>query len=222
MSIFSEEETNNSLIVAGIAFLVFAVTALFIDSQLTLLSDVIVSGFFLDLRTEMVTQWMIFISLLFEPLHFFLIGCGIALLSFLERQTKVAVLFIFSFLSLAFSIWFLKEFFQGLRPLNALIAEIGWSFPSAHTAFAFMFALLVSFLIAHTQNETHYKVAVILTVFFVAVLVAGSRLYLGVHWFSDIVGGIGLATFWVFLYWYALTKIQHEDKTFGRYLDSGS
>jgi len=72
----------------------------------------------------------------------------------------------------------------------------GSSFPSGHAvravAFWGMLALLVSDGRTRKQQAVIWSVAGV-----VAALVAASRVYLGVHWLSDVVGGIALGGLWV-------------------------
>ena len=72
-------------------------------------------------------------------------------------------------------ILFLKFGIGRPRPEITVFSEIGPSFPSAHTSRAFLGASIIK----------HYREILIV----IAILVAFSRLYLGVHYFSDVVFG---------------------------------
>jgi membrane-associated phospholipid phosphatase len=69
-------------------------------------------------------------------------------------------------------------------------AEGAGSFPSGHTTFAVALALGIYFL----ARETRWVVPVVICGLLFTVLVAGSRLYLGVHYPSDIAGSFLVAT----------------------------
>ncbi len=103
-----------------------------------------------------------------------------------------------SILSLGVITQTIRFFFHHLRPFIALnltpmIIDNSWSFPSGHSAFFFAVAFC-TFLISK-------KWGWILTGSTIIVVV--SRIIVGVHWPSDILGGaiVAYISFAVFYYW---------------------
>jgi membrane-associated phospholipid phosphatase len=71
---------------------------------------------------------------------------------------------------------------------GSLIAETGNnSFPSGHTAFAVSLALAAALVLAHGTGQ---RLAVLAAGSLVVALVAFSRMYLGVHYLSDVIGSV--------------------------------
>ncbi len=89
----------------------------------------------------------------------------------------------------------LKHGLQIPRPPD-LPVDLGYSFPSGHTLKAVVLYGFLAVIIARSMRESRrwlpYSMAGLMIT-----LVALSRLYLGVHWFSDILGSITLGIAWV-------------------------
>ena len=75
------------------------------------------------------------------------------------------------------------------RPIEALI-EIpkSFSFPSGHTLTSLVFYVLLCFLLTYNMDIKKRKL-IIVTSFLLVFFIATSRIYLGVHYFSDVIGG---------------------------------
>jgi undecaprenyl-diphosphatase len=73
-----------------------------------------------------------------------------------------------------------------------------FSFPSAHTSMSLAVYGFLALLIARELPFRHRWIPYTLAGLLVTAI-AFSRLYLGVHWFSDILGGASLGLFWVAL-----------------------
>jgi membrane-associated phospholipid phosphatase len=94
---------------------------------------------------------------------------------------------------------FIKELIMRARPLNSLVIETGYSFPSNHAVIVTVFFILIIYFFAKKIKSLLYREIIILTSVFVVILTAFSRIYLGVHWLSDVVAGISLGLFFTTL-----------------------
>lgn len=108
----------------------------------------------------------------------------------------------------------LKMLFNVARPLNGLIAERkvsipflsseNFSFPSGHAAASTVFFGLIIYYILKHHESKNVKLATIIFSCLAIILVCLSRVYLNVHWASDVFGGffLGLgilfASIWIF------------------------
>jgi undecaprenyl-diphosphatase len=111
-------------------------------------------------------------------------------------------------LGAAFGTWALTTLTKGLieriRPTEVehLIEVSGFSFPSGHSLAAGALYLTMA-LVAGNHLSTRASRAVLLAgALFIIVMVAASRVYLGVHYPSDVVSGVSLGAAWaMFLAW---------------------
>ncbi len=92
----------------------------------------------------------------------------------------------------------LKWIFQRTRPtIHPIIQETGYSFPSGHSMVAFaMYGMLTYFIVLFLRKRS----AKIITIAFFSVLVLSiglSRIYLGVHYPSDVIAGFSAGGAWL-------------------------
>jgi len=76
--------------------------------------------------------------------------------------------------------------------------ETSGSYPSGHTLNAVVIAGVLAYLLAERSRRTIRILAVVVAVAYVAT-VMWTRLYLGAHWFTDVVGGALLGLAWLAL-----------------------
>lgn len=100
-----------------------------------------------------------------------------------------------SSLALMFS---LKELFNRERPLLPLFdPAIGLSFPSGHAMSSITFYGLLIYL-AFTRIENQLvKIFLILSLIIIILMIGISRVYLRVHYFSDVLAGFSVGILWL-------------------------
>ncbi|MGD0355225.1 MAG: phosphatase PAP2 family protein [Dehalococcoidia bacterium] len=112
-----------------------------------------------------------------------------------------------------------KMVIHSARPLNGLIDEKDFSFPSGHVMSAtVLFCILIYLGWQHWKSQ---KIKLITASIFFALLdliIGFSRIYLNVHWLSDVVAGylLGLCwvlfSIWVFQYFQRNSAIVIDNK----------
>ena len=94
----------------------------------------------------------------------------------------------------------LKQFFHRARPdLHRLIEIGGYSFPSGHAINAFTVYGIITFLLwRHIPSRLGRTILILISSGFIF-MIGKSRIYLGVHYPSDIIGGYFASGFWLSL-----------------------
>ncbi|MGI8583839.1 MAG: phosphatase PAP2 family protein [Chitinophagaceae bacterium] len=96
--------------------------------------------------------------------------------------------------------YFMKISFHRIRPPHPLIAKLqNFSFPSGHATSAFIFYGLLTYLVSKTDIPKLSKniIGTILILF--SLLIGFSRIYLRVHYASDVLAGICIGFAWLIL-----------------------
>lgn len=95
----------------------------------------------------------------------------------------------------------LKQIFQRERPLNInLIEENGYSFPSGHAMISLAFYGFIIYLVyKHIQNK-YLKYFLIIILILLILLIGISRVYLGVHYVSDVISGYLFSVIYLIIY----------------------
>jgi undecaprenyl-diphosphatase len=99
------------------------------------------------------------------------------------------------------------------RPEISFYLEDGFSFPSGHATIAAAFYGFIGYFIFQQVKKWESKIAVVFFTLLTIFLIGFSRLYLEVHFFSDVWGGFLLGALWL-LIGVSLTEIFKKRNTF--------
>lgn len=95
----------------------------------------------------------------------------------------------------------LKNIIQRPRPDQyRIINESGYSFPSGHSMVSMAFYGFLIYLICKKVKNKYIKIISILLLSTLIILIGSSRIYLGVHYTSDVIGGFLIAISYLVLY----------------------
>jgi undecaprenyl-diphosphatase len=80
-----------------------------------------------------------------------------------------------------------------------LIAVSGFSYPSGHSVSTSALYLTIAIIAGRYVQHSGARTAIFLAVSAVLIMVGASRVYLGVHYATDVVSGISLGAAWALL-----------------------
>lgn len=204
--VFSFLKRNRALCLIGLSFLtLFLAGALFIE----LAEDVLKGeGFYIDQVFEEIFvlsdsqglytfyRWITELGSFWFLLLASLITVGV--LRKFYHQRFLITMFIVTMIGTSSLTLLLKQFFGRERP-NVIEAldGVGYSFPSGHATGAMAFYGFLIFLVAISHQTRLLKV--ILTSIFVLIIlnIMMSRVFLHVHYFTDIIAGATLSFVWL-------------------------
>ena len=141
---------------------------------------------FQSIETPILTQFFRLISIIAEPIVVLIVAMAISVNLYLTKRKSKAILLASTSIFAGIVVTILKKLIKSPRPLTCLVQETSYSFPSGHTTFAVVFCGLMVYLFSAAKNRTQANILAVLTIFIVAL----SRLYLQVHWLTDIIGGL--------------------------------
>ena len=152
-----------------------------------------------SIASPILTSLMTGITLLGATRILIVLG-AIALAALLfARWRREALLFLITMGGAALLNRVLKLSFQRQRPQPYfdIVAPSSYSFPSGHALLSFCFYGAIAIIVAaHLKRQSHR--IIVWTVAAVLVLLVGiSRIYLGVHYASDVIAGFTAAFIWL-------------------------
>jgi len=144
---------------------------------------------------------MLFITFLGK--HQFLIPANIILIFYfllVNKQTWFSIRVITISISSLVLMLLLKQLFQRKRPLSPLLkAAKGLSFPSGHAIMAVTFYGLLVYILQHTIETNWLRILLTIMLIILALLIGFSRVYLRVHYASDVLGGFIIGLLWLLI-----------------------
>jgi len=101
-----------------------------------------------------------------------------------------------------------KSIFQRHRPQHPLLANVtGFSFPSGHSFSSFTFVGVLIYMLWNSNARLGWKYAGTTLLFITAAIIAFSRVYLQVHYASDVVAGFCMSFVWLSLCIFILQRL---------------
>jgi membrane-associated phospholipid phosphatase len=193
--------------VSLVAF-VFLVRRVFVigDTQV----DQRVFAFLQDHVTPRNNEIMLFITYLGR--HEFLIPANLVLIAyylFIKKHRWYSIKIPATAISSVLLMFVLKNLFGRERPLTPLLEEAkGLSFPSGHALMSVTFYGLLIYIVWHEVKDPVAKWTLIVAFLILIHLIAFSRIYLRVHYTTDVIAGLAMGFIWLVFSLKALRRLE--------------
>ncbi|MBI1181011.1 MAG: phosphatase PAP2 family protein [Alphaproteobacteria bacterium] len=132
----------------------------------------------------------------------------------IERKRAMAVLVVASVAGGGLLNTLMKEAFGRQRPdiVPHLMTEASLSYPSAHAMVSAVTYLTIGILLARNEQHGATRAYVFGVAVAITLLVGGSRVYLGVHWPTDVLAGWMAGAVWALGCWLVAGRLQRRGK----------
>lgn len=147
--------------------------------------------------------------------HNFLIPANLSLISyflFIKRRSWFSLRIASIALSSLGMMFLLKALFKRNRPLYPLEAAKGLSFPSGHAIMSITFYGLLIYIITQTIKDKPLKLSLIVSLIIFIQLIGFSRVYLRVHYASDVAVGYITGFLWLMISLNVLKQIENYNQ----------
>lgn len=158
-----------------------------------------ITNLFYSWRSPVLTGTMMFVTNLGSTLMIVTLGLIIFWLIWRKLSKKEAWMFLVTLAGGAIMNNLLKEIIKRPRPflISPLINETTYSFPSGHTMNATVLYLLIVFYIFKFLKGNKLRWIYMSSLICLVILIGVSRIYLGVHYLSDVVAGFLAGVLWL-------------------------
>jgi len=115
---------------------------------------------------------------------------AIILILFMKKDRRLAIFYGIGFAKVCVANFIFKQIVRRIRPEHLMIIkETGFSFPSGHAMMTFAFFFLLAHFIWIMIKNRPLKITLVVLCAFMVEVVSFSRIYLGVHYLTDILAG---------------------------------
>ncbi len=150
-------------------------------------------------RTETLSKMMIFVTHFGEWVTIAIASTIIISLLLTKKLYAVIIGYIIAVAGGGGLDYILKQAVQRTRPISnsTLVMVKGFSFPSGHAMLSMVFYGMVSYFIIRQIKQWKFRMLVVIIMGFIIFLIGFSRIYLQVHYFSDVIAGFIGGLFWL-------------------------
>ena len=168
-----------------------------LHSNMTLALDQTINKIMLVFRNPAVVNLAVWITYLGSRIMVTSLTLVMMIIFWLRQKKSYIIPMGVSVIGSAVFMMFGKLLHYRPRPLNAVYTELTLSYPSGHATLAIACFGFITYFFWHTAKVRRRRILILLTGIFVSAAIAFSRIYLGVHFLSDVWSGVILGSVWL-------------------------
>jgi undecaprenyl-diphosphatase len=210
-TLFSAEFIIALFLAIALISLAFAINVVFISNNHQF--DNKVFGLVSQFETSLKTDFLLFITFLGN--HKFLLPVNILMLAFfiVFKKHHLTIRITALLLTSVALLFLMKISIQRNRPDDPLLEAVsGFSFPSGHALMSVIFYGLVAYIAKAEIKIRWLRFLVVGLLLFLILLISYSRIYLRVHYASDVLAGLSVGFIWLVLSLWLIKKIEATRK----------
>lgn len=188
---------NDKMLIASLILLIIFIFLVFLHNYFNIIDDFVYS-LIKPLISNDMTNIMQFITFFSDPIWCILLSC---LMILFVKNKKISKAFLLNLILVFLLNYVLKILFSRNRPADInLIVETGFSFPSGHAMMSLgIYGFLIYLLLLSDKNKISKIIGtcfLILLIFLIGI----SRIYLGVHYATDVIAGFVISASYLLLF----------------------
>ena len=150
-----------------------------------------------SIQTSPLTVFAKAIAIIFDTTSLVIFSLVISGILFLKHYKPQGLLLLAAMGGDGLIVSVLKSIEHVARPDNGIFSDTGYSYPSGHSAGCIVFGGMLAYFAWRHWQSTRSRALIGTGLGVVAGVVGFDRVYLNVHWLSDVFGGWLFGTFWL-------------------------
>lgn len=185
------------LLFMSIIFIFFAIR---VKENPGLMIDNMVYNFIHQFESPALTKFFTYITDLISMPAICFVCLVFVLISIANKSYKYCPFMVANLGLILILNFILKQIFARPRPDLMLVQEFGYSFPSGHAMVSMAFYGLFIYILFHSKIKKIIIYLLSLIILILIMLIGVSRIYLNVHYFSDVLAGFAISIIYLILF----------------------
>lgn len=167
-----------------------------IDLEYIVKLDMLIHDNISQIYSTFLTKLMIIITSVDNIIPITIITLSIVIYLYYKKYYNEMLFLFISVTGASFLMVIIKSIIERPRPELKVIEVVGYSFPSGHATISTALGFTIFYIL---KDKIKYRKSFLMLCIIIPLLISFSRIYLNVHYLSDVLAGISLALFWVSL-----------------------